>query len=257
MIDFVRACCVLALASLVFFSSLCWAVPVPPTPASSGSGSEIELRAFAKAEKTSWMLEGVQRSDTDARDTKTLSFGAYYRLLDAMKVGVFYRRAYGLRHDNDWINPGGAWSWQVTKSRGENILFADATPKIQFKFLPGTNWVGEVKTRYFYNFFNKERSVSIRPGLTYFWLRGDEPFMNFFVQYETDIPLNFSQTSQNEKWLYFGALYQVADFFQIGGVIARHTETWTTSSTFSSLSSNQYSVTDRSVVYSLSAIFQL
>lgn len=227
-----------------------------PVASTNGSGYEFDARAFAKVGDFSLLAERVQRWDTNTRRPQFYSLGGYYRLLEALKIGLFYRRAYGLRHDNDWVNSGTGWAWAHSINRGENILLADATPKMELAFLPGESWVGELKIRYFYNFFNSNQTLTARPGLTYFWLREGEPFLNFFLQYELSVPVNFGQTALNEEWLYIGTLYQVAKFLQMGVFATFHTETWSTSASFAKLFTQDYTVKDRSLVLGGNLILQ-
>ena len=171
------------------------------------------------------------------------------------KVGAFYGRAYGLRHDEDWINVNGQWGWVNTNSRGENLLIGDVSPIGTLGFL-GENWVGEFKVRYVFDTFNEQQTMIARPSLRYFWLEDDHPFMSFFLQLEGDFPLNYGVQTLYEKWIYLGALYRIADNIDLGGFAAAKWETWGSTQDFVNRGGPSYAITAQTWDLSALAIFQ-
>lgn len=248
----------LLVLGLMTFSSVSVAAPPnSPTPAPFGTGPSLEARGFFNDGSFTALAEAEEFWDTDNRHVQTFSLGGYYRLLDFLKLGFFYRLAFGLRHDNDWINQNGSsWAWADTSGRGESFMIVDATPRVLLSFLPGESWVGELKTRYFYNFFNQQQTLTLRPGLTYFWLKDDQPFLNFFLQYEMYFPLNYGQATIYEQWLYLGALYHWSKAFKVGPFVAYHAENWGTSASYFAKFNQTYLIQDDSVLYGLTAVFE-
>jgi hypothetical protein len=74
-----------------------------------------------------------------------------------------------------------------------------------------------------------ETKYIVRPGIQYFWLDGDRPFMTFFLQYEAHFALNFGSRTLVESWGYLGFLYNITDEVALGFNIARAQWWWSTS----------------------------
>jgi hypothetical protein len=208
------------------------AVLISLTPASalaaeafpSGTAAEAELRVFLRrGQDLAFYLEGTGSLQRGERRLLRGMAGAYYRLHSNLRVGAFFQRQYGMVHDGDWNS--GAQAWNDTRGRGESSVIADVTPRLLLDFLPGS-WVGEIKTRLHHNLFNSQSTATVRPGLTYFWLQDDEPFLNFFAQYELYFPLNYGQATIYRQWAYLGGMYFWNETVQTGlyGSLAR--EKW-------------------------------
>ncbi|GAB4439936.1 MAG: hypothetical protein OHK0011_22440 [Turneriella sp.] len=167
--------------------------------------------------------------------------GSYYNILNSLMVGGFYRYAQGERHRNDWVGSGWAetgssvWDWfrLNTNDRPEHSAIGDITFRYRLGFLPGENWVFELKNRAVYTWYNDARYASrdnwgqhsaavaetkyvVRPGLQYFWLDGDRPFVTFYTQYEAHFALNFGTRRLVESWAYFGFLYHLSEEVALG-----------------------------------------
>jgi hypothetical protein len=180
------------------------------------------------------------------------TFGTYFNLNPHLMLGGFYRYAQGERHRNDWVSAGWVnaaawdWFWLNTNSRPEHAAIGDITWRQKLEFLPGENWVFELKNRVHYTWYSDSRyeerdnwgrhsanvaetKYVLRPGLQYFWLDGDKPFMTFFLQYEAHFALNFGTRSLVESWGYFGFFYHVSEEVAIGLNIARAQWWWSES----------------------------
>lgn len=167
--------------------------------------------------------------------------GSYYNILNSLMVGGFYRYSQGERHRNDWVGSGWAasgsttwdWFWLNTNNRPEHSAIGDITFRYKLGFLPGENWVFELKNRAVYTWYTDARYASrdnwgqhsdavaetkyvVRPGLQYFWLDGDRPFMTFFAQYEAHFALNFGTRRLVESWAYLGFLYHLSEEVALG-----------------------------------------
>ena len=247
----------LAVVALVAVSSVAIAAPVVPGSMSGGVEPTLNLRFFLKQKPLSYFAELSEASQTDHRQYEGATLGAYYRLMPGLTVGGFYRREYGLRHDGDWKNETGTWAWSNTNSRGEDSLILDVTPRLTLDFLPGENWVAELKTRSIFNTFSGEKTLTLRPGLTYFWLKENEPFLNFFLQYEIYFPLNYGVQTIYQSWLYLGTLYHWSHSVQAGLYGALKSETWGGTPGFVAQGGAAYSVTARTFVVGAVAVFQL
>jgi len=179
------------------------------------------------------------------------TLGSYFNILPNIMIGGFYRYAVGERHRNDWTSAGWLtdrwdWFWLNTNNRPEHAAIGDVTWRQKLPFLPGENWVFELKNRLHYTWYNDSRygerdnwgrhstavaetKYVLRPGLQYFWLDGDRPFMTFFLQYEAHFALNFGTRTLAESWGYFGFFYHVTEEVALGLNIARAQWWWSES----------------------------
>lgn len=226
------------------------AAPMAPALPMGLEGGTV-ARVFATHENFTWMAEASAINETDARDYREVTLGGYDLILPWLKSGLFFRRAYGLRHDADWSKEAGYWEWDDTNSRAEDFAVADISPRWQLD----ENWLFEFKTRYLYNSFNGEQSVMLRPALTYFWLREQQPFLNFFFQLEEDVPLNYGHRKIDEQWVYAGSLYHLTRCVDLGSFVAWSWQTWQSSASYLEKGGAPYSVTAQATVVSLLAIF--
>lgn len=217
------------------------------TPDNVNDITELEgnARIFLKKDKINGMAEFKGRWQGKEHEFRyrSLTLGPYYRLFKNLKVGAFYRIQAGARHEDDWLDPhvGTAWFWRDTRRRTEHVFVGDITPRMQLDFLPGKNWVLELKNRYEYNGFNSQSTLIFRPGLTYFWFRDGAPFMNFFIQGEAWVPLNWHEDGLIwETWLYTGILYHVFSSFSAGLSVAYRRTQWSPSDSFKALFTTGY-----------------
>jgi hypothetical protein len=200
-------------------------------------------------------LEG-RFEDTDLEFRyRSLTAGAYVRLLKNLKAGAFYRIQQGARHDDDWIEPSpGWWEWVDSRDRTEQVLILDVSPRFLFDFLPGKNWVYAIKNRYEYNLYNGQQSLLVRPGLTYFLLRSREPLLNFSLNYGFYIPLNFGDTFLYEHEPYLSVLYHLNRNVKLELTTAYRTVVWSTSDD-SWANGDAYAVPNRSFVVGFGVLF--
>lgn len=188
---------------------------------------------------------------------RSLTAGAYIRVLKNLKAGAFYRVQQGARHDDDWIEPSiGEWEWDDSRNRTEQVLILDVSPRFLLDFLPGQNWVFTVKNRYRYNAFNGQHSLLVRPGLTYFLLRSREPLLNFSLNYGMYVPLNFGETFLYEHGPYLSVLYHLNRNVKLELTSAYRTVIWSTSDD-SWANGDTYAVANRSFVVGFGALFPL
>lgn len=184
--------------------------------------------------------------------------GSYYNIFDFLMIGGFYSYGEGGRHRNDWISSGWNsastwdWFWLNTNNRVEQSAIADITLRKKIPFLPGDGWVFELKNRAIYTWYTDARYSNrdnwgastaniaetqyvVRPGIQYFWLDGDRPFMTFFLQYEAHFALDFGTRTLVESWGYLGFLYNITEQVALGLNIARAEWWWSTSNSVQSI----------------------
>jgi hypothetical protein len=232
------------------------AAPVPPQPVPGGFQAGAILRAIADRDLASYFAEASATQATDSRELRDFAVGGYYHLSNNFKIGALALREYGLRHDEDWQLNNGVWSWNDSNSRGENVFGLDVTGKTLLDFLPGEDWVAEFKVRYFYNSFNDNRTLMLRPGLTYFYLRHEELVANFFLQFEYDLPLNYGIQPINEKWIYLGSLYHLSEMMDIGPFMTLTWQTWGPPAAYSLKGGVPYSVTTQTTTLGLTSVLR-
>jgi hypothetical protein len=202
---------------------------VPPGPRSALE-AETHVRAFWRINEWEPMVSLEARAE-DGFELfyRSLSLGSYYRVHRNVKVGAFYRVQQGARHDDDWIARDGSFVWRETNSRTEHLFYADVSPRFLVPQLPGTDWVFMLKNRYFYNTFNQQQWLTVRPALTWLWIVDRQPVLNVAFSYEFYVPLNFGETLLYAHWPYLNVLYHLTDTVKIDGSVAYRTRVWSTS----------------------------
>lgn len=186
-----------------------FAAPEPPPGGHRGVHPAGILRATTDVGDFDLLFEYSSLPRHELHGTTEVTIGSYYALSNNVRFGLFYRRAQGLRHDRDWITEGGVWKWRDTGDRVEDLAIFDIS--IKDRLLGSNSWVWEVKTRNFTNLYTGENTTMFRTGLSYFWLRDGELVGNLFTSYE----FHFESL---ERWAYFGALYHVSEWLDIGPI---------------------------------------
>lgn len=198
------------------------------------------VRFFQKEKKFNHQFQFAGSSKVDHRKYKEITLGTRYRLHRNLKVGIFASEKWGLIHDEDWTDFGNTWDWKDTNSRAEFELTADLIPRYLLDFLPGENWVGEVRIRFKRNFHASENTIIARPGLTYFYFHKGKPFLNFFFQYEWHRALNYGFDKDRERWLYLGAMYHVDEVLKIGLSYSDYQMIWEGTEEFTRLEGDNF-----------------
>lgn len=191
-------------------------------------------RLFYALGPVSAMLEYVGRfedAETEFR-YQSVTAGAYHRIHRNVKAGVFYRLQFNARHHDDWIESGATWVWADAAGRAEHLLMADVTPRFQLDFLPGRNWVGDVKARYAFNFHNLQHTLLLRPGLTFFWMKDRTPILNISARYATYLSLNFGVVPWYRHGPYLNILYHLSSNILIDVGFSRQWVYWSESREF-------------------------
>ncbi|OUR99766.1 hypothetical protein A9Q84_01700 [Halobacteriovorax marinus] len=213
-----------------------------PAEGEAEVNSKIILRHFHQfTPKITSLIEYNWSQEELERKEKSLKLGFKYRVHNNVKLGIFYKRAYGLRHDDDWVWQNMKWLWNDTNSRGENILIGEAGYKKLFG-----NYIFETRLTYEHNFFNDHDAIKVRPGVTYLVLDEGAAFINLFLNYEAYLPLNFSEKSIYEQWIYAGLLYHYSDVIKPGVFYNFRKGYWTSSKDFKDKNLGKYEQTHSS-----------
>jgi hypothetical protein len=207
-----------------------------PSDSSSSLGQAGVIRLFYKSSGFVSLIKYKQQTRMNSQKESRITLGSRYRLFRNLKVGLFFSRRQGIRHDDDWLkNSSGTWMWQNTNNRAENYAILEVSPRMLMPFLPGKNWVFEFRTRAERNLENDQNTLKLKPILTYFWLKGGSPFMNFFLQYEAYLPLNYGTESIYQTWIYSGFLFHWSNRFKPGLFFTKYEKKWGHSTLFKSL----------------------
>ena len=192
---------------------------------------ELDARLFLKYEKWTPMLEleGQWQYDPNQFYYRHLTVGTYYRITKNVKVGGFYRLQMGARHDDDWIDLNPGWDWVDTRDRAEHVFILDVTPRFLMPFIPGENWLFMFKTRYLYNTYNNHQTLKLRPGITYFLMPARDPMLNFTLNWELYLALNYSSSVLYSQWPYLEVLYHLSPVVKLSGNVGYRVITWSTS----------------------------
>jgi len=207
-------------------------VPVLPGGPVTGQG-RVQLTAELGRLDPMLEAEGLLENLSEGRWYRALTLGGYYRLHRNLKLGAFYRLQWGALHNDDWIGiPPGVdwqWLWLDTSERLEQVLILDASPRFLLPFLPGRDWVLQLKSRYLLNFWNLQHSLLLRPELTWFRIVDRRPVLNLSLAYGLYFPLNFGETLIYEHGPYLALLYHLSPAIQLEVSASYPVRIWTTS----------------------------
>lgn len=216
-----------------------------PLDKSSGTDQAFTTRLFYLHKNWTALTEFTAVNDFEAQQYRSILLGGYYRFGANFRGGLFYKKQYGFRHDEDWVqDPVVSWKWLNTNNRAENLVIADLSPKIMIPFLPGDAWSLDFKTRFEHNFFNGNQNLRLMPTLTYYWIRDDKAFLNFYFQLDQALALNHGRDLIPERWTYLGLLYNLNASWQFGISAARKTLSWSSTTDFKNLTGETYSTSN-------------
>ncbi len=247
-----------ALLFLLAPQALAWS-PGPPAFAPINVVPQVDLRLFLNAQQFSFLAESTGRLEAGGVRNIQLTLGSYYQPWDFLRFGAFYRRQWGVRHDSDWQFPSTQWEWIDVNSRGEDVLVLDATPRVLLPFLPGSDWVGELRVRYEFNTFGSLHTLLFRPGIKYFILEDGQPRWQFYGQFEAYVPLNYGRSFIYETWTYLGAMRFFAPWVQVGLYTSLRSRNWGSTAfyTANTAPASTFLITEWSWMIGLNAIFQI
>lgn len=247
-------------ALLALLAVPAWADHTPPPEGSTSIETELAARAFLKRGPWRPMAEARWRREALPPDSvrpqsRELTLGSYYHLRRGLKLGAFWRLQAGMIHDNDWIvrdtDRFAAWEWEDTRARWEHVLVLDATPSWRGDFLPGGNWVVELKSRLLANTFNGHKTLKLRPGATKHLLRGGAPWLSLNFQLEFYIPFNYGESLFYETWLYSGLMWHASPRWKPSLTLAFRNVKWGTSDSWRTLINETYESSYKAILLGL------
>lgn len=255
--------------SVLFFSLLLGLVSAPafgwspssPTFPALGLVPQADIRLFINAQRFSFLFETTGRAGTDGVKSVLGTIGSYFQPWDFLRVGLFYRKQWGTRQDADWVwsDTANNWVWTNVNGRSDDILIADVTPRALIPYLPGKDWVGELRTRYEYSTLARSHTLLLRPGVRYFLLDDGNPTWQFYGTFEARLGLNYGRSLLNETSTYLGALHFFSRWFQAGLYTGLWSQNWSSTSfyTANTTPASTYLVTQLSWFVGLNAVFQI
>ena len=187
------------------------------------------LRYFIKKNKWTGMFEYDHKAYHEDIRTNGVKVGGRYRFLPTTKLGIFLKRIYGERHDDDWVLRNSTWQWQDSLDRGETILSIEYSYRRYLDWVIEHNWTGGIRVTYEYNFFNQKRTLILKPEVNYYIFEEGKPLYNFFLQTAPEISESMSISRISSS---LGCLYYVDHQFQIGGYLSAGWSNWNTSSEY-------------------------
>lgn len=234
---------------LLLISESIIASNIPKDESSTGLG--LSLRHFHKfSATTKSLIEMNIEKENELTTRKEFKIGARYRLHQNIKVSAYFKRSYGVRHQNDWIKENGSWVWLNSSDRGENTFGTD----LSYRTIYQDN-ILELRSTLERNLFNDQTTIKIRPGITHLFLKTGSPFINLFLQYEAYFPLNYHEKKIYKHGIYSGILYHWRDMIKPGLFIKFTKSTWNNSDDASIRNVPNYEVTESSTVFGTSINF--
>lgn len=191
---------------------------------------------FLKRDSNQYALFTSVQQNQVLNDSKSFAFSFRKNLSDGLKLILEASRTYGLRHNEDWnLNRDSSlWTWEDTSQRGENIVSGG----VQYKYSDPT-WVSSaLKFRFLYvtNLYNDQINLLSRVG--YLTVMTDE--LVGLLQFDLQIPVNYSRYSYNEWWLYWGQSYFLEKNVSIGYQASLGQFRWHESDFFLGRTKNSY-----------------
>ncbi|MDB9786822.1 hypothetical protein OAB57_01840 [Bacteriovoracaceae bacterium] len=214
------------LSMAIFNISLCFGNlnNVPPIE-KDGVESLSFTRIYYNWTHAKILLQIAHYDQIEKMIERSIKLGIRYPINRYFKLGAFYHKVYGLRHDDDWNNQYGLWEWERKNGHGNNIYSVELTARKRlYKTI-----VGEIRASYHHNETTDLNSLKGRAGLTYTTFSHGTPQFTWAISYELYHPLNFSEETIYERWGYVGFLFHAGSKISLGPFVARKRKVWTTS----------------------------
>ena len=172
------------------------------------------VRLFQKYKKLNFLFEYQKSIETENLEPQLFRFGGKYRLAKSFKLGLYFKRVSNQRYDDDWVLVDGEWEWLDSKGRKENHFLLEGSFRSKLK----RSLVFEFRGTFELNNFNDQQTLKVRPGLTFFNLNSDWLKHSIFLQYEANLPINYSEKMVSQHWIYLGGtlfLFKIFKFWAI------------------------------------------
>lgn len=205
-------------------------LPLKPTVAhehvpvdTKAFNQEVSTTAFIKHKLHHHFILGYRYEDNEQLDNnRTYLLGYRYKFSKQIRLLAFYRQSYGLRHNEDWINPGArGWRWRDTGDRRESIYGLG----MQYKYVldEARKHVLKVRGNYLFNTFNDQQDLELTVGHLFAY---NAKVMSL-LQGRLNLPVNYARQTLNYYSLYYGLLYSLGPQFAIGPQFKYMIQRWT------------------------------
>lgn len=217
----------------LFFVSYIHAQVVPDNR--SSFDQQFDVTSFYKLDRSQQFFFNAQAIKQQQQSNKReFEFNYRYSLNRYWRIAAIIKRAYGLRHNNDWTKDSGVWSWTNTNSRGETL----AGLMIQHKHSAWGRGKGIFKNRLtlHHNYFNGQNTLFYKVGILNFQWKD----WTTIHQFEVGIPLNYNRDLINELWHYSAFMYHFRSWLKFGPKLSLGKMTWNESQSFKVIRGNHY-----------------
>lgn len=190
-----------------------------------------EFRFFWLGQKWHHMAELKFGKWEDDNSFLSAKLGSRTRLSERLKVGLFFQRAYGVRHDNDWQNVDGQWQWLKNTDRSQDSLIIDSS----YKGFLTSKMIYEARVTMEQNINVGRTFAKPRIGASYFL-----PSSHITLSHEVTIPIESRDNLIQEHWSYLIYSYHYTPWTSFGPLLGRRSVTWEKSETFKQLRTDSY-----------------
>lgn len=166
----------------------------------------------------------------------SLKLGGRKSLSNHLKLGLFFQRAYGTRHDNDWIKDS-LWHWRDRSHDGQDSIIVDTT----YKNLITPEMTYEVRASLEHNSAVGRTFFRPRLGTSYFLKNS-----HITLMHELTIPLENRVRLIQEHWSYLSYSYHFNRGISFGPLVAERQVHWESSNEFTSRTHGSYLFTQKS-----------
>jgi len=210
-----------------------WA-QIQPTNQSSFDQS-LDLSTFYKINESQQLFFNLHAINQNKRSNrKIIEFNYRFSWHLNWRAGLIVKRAYGLRHNNDWTKNSGQWAWNDSTTRGENLIGL----MLQYKHVAWGRGKGVLKNRIsvVHNFFNAQNTLLYKFGILNFQWRN----WTTVHQFELGFPLNYNRHLINELWHYSAFMFNFTSWLKLGPKLSVGKIFWDESKAFHIIKNSQY-----------------
>ncbi|MCF8058512.1 MAG: hypothetical protein K9K67_04395 [Bacteriovoracaceae bacterium] len=194
----------------------------------NSTNSSLSLNAFIKhTEDWTTSLQIRLQDNEDLSDQKSIQLGVRYNLAPQWKTGLFIRKDYGLRHNEDWVwKSRGNYSWLDTKKRDEDSIIPFIQYKVRLSSFKGMAY--KLRIHYRHNTFNQQEDIFFRTGFINI-LPANFIMIN---QINMTMPTNYSQRFITYYGYYFSLAWSMKPNITIGPEFSFNHQFWNESVAF-------------------------
>ncbi|GAB4012586.1 MAG: hypothetical protein Fur0010_08560 [Bdellovibrio sp.] len=203
-----------------------------PTDTKNGFKNLNEARFFWLHGQNQHLVEIKAGNWEDDIGFTAIKLGTRYRTSQNSKIGIFYQRSYGLRHDNDWQVADGNWYWLDRKKDGQDSILIDTS----FKDFLNLKLVYELRMTLEQNTSVGRTFARPRVGFSYFFEKS-----HLILSHELTLPIEKRESSIQEQWTYLIFSYHYSPWTSFGPMMGYRQVTWESSDIFKQRTGGTYS----------------